>query len=74
MIKRKGLDLPFNTIKNVNVDYKITIVGDGEEKQNLKKLCRKLCIDKKVTFEGFKQREELIELLKKSDIFIIPSR
>ena len=43
-----------------------------EKKNKILKSC--VCIDKKVTFEGFKQREELIELLKKSDIFIIPSR
>jgi len=46
------------------------IIGDGEEKANLMNLAKKLQIEKKVTFLGSMRREEIVDYLNASDIFL----
>ena len=74
LIERKGLDLLFKAIKNVKDDFTLNIVGSGEKIEELQELSKRLGINEKVNFLGFKQREELIELYKNSDIFVLPTR
>ena len=53
---------------------KLLIVGDGPEKENLEKSSVELGISNHVRFTGNVGRGKVIELLKKSDIFILNSR
>ena len=48
-------------------------MGDGKERKSLEKLAKKFKIEKKVTFTGKVKREEVIEKLKASDLFILLS-
>ncbi|WP_164489107.1 glycosyltransferase family 4 protein, partial [Romboutsia sp. Marseille-P6047] len=72
--QRKGIDLLFEALKDVNINYKLKLIGSGEDENKLRNLSIKLGIDKKVEFLGFKQREELVNLYKNSNLFVLPSR
>lgn len=74
LIKRKGVDLLLNALKNVKSDYNLIIIGEGPEKESLIKQSIDLKINDKVKFLGFKEEEELREYYIKSDIFILPTR
>jgi len=52
---------------------KYTLVGDGREKQNIKRLIARLGIEKYVTLTGKCTHEELVPLLHDSHIFLLPS-
>lgn len=61
---------PFSKIKNSN----LLIIGKGQLENELKELCKKLNIEKRVIFLGQKNHNELKYYLKAADISIIPSR
>lgn len=60
-------------IENANIDLscKLLLVGDGQEINNIKKLVTELGLTDKVIFTGF--RQDVNELLRISDIFVLPS-
>ena len=66
LIKRKNVDKVIKACKNID-KIELTIVGDGKEKKSLEKL------DKNVKFKGKLSREEVLEEMKNSDVFILPS-
>jgi len=53
---------------------KLMIIGDGPERENLKKLAQKLKVKDNVLFVGFKQNQELVEALQANDIFLTASK
>lgn len=74
LVKLKGLDLLLEALAKVNCDYKFTIVGDGDAKEELIQQVKKLKIQDKVDFVGEKKGDEVVEYYKNSDIFILPTR
>jgi glycosyltransferase involved in cell wall biosynthesis len=50
-------------------DARLTITGDGPEKQNLENLARELGVAEKVVFTGRLPPEKIAELLRESDIY-----
>lgn len=66
LIKRKNIDKLIKACKK-NDTIELTVIGDGKEFNNLTK------ISKTVIFKGKLTRLEVIEEMKKSDIFILPS-
>lgn len=74
LISRKGLNEILNALEQVNrKDWSLTIVGSGPEQDKLKAKVENTTLSKKITFLGYKQKEEIIELLAKSDCLIFPS-
>lgn len=67
----KGVDYLIKSIEKLNVN--LTIVGNGEELDKLKDLVFELNISKKVVFLTDVNDKQLIEIYKKSDLFILPS-
>ena len=66
-IKRKNIDkVIFACDKIANTE--LTIIGDGVESKNLKKL------SKKPKFLGFLPNQQVIEKMRSADIFILPSQ
>ena len=64
------------TIKNLLPKFpklKYVSIGDGEEKNNLKKLTKELGLTQKVTFIYNSTEQEKIGLLERSDILVMPS-
>ncbi|OGF65139.1 MAG: hypothetical protein A2Y62_21320 [Candidatus Fischerbacteria bacterium RBG_13_37_8] len=49
----------------------IIIIGDGEEKENLQALAKKLKIEDRVWFTGYQDKKQFYSLMKTSDIFIL---
>ena len=72
LIKRKNFK---NLIKAVSCfeDIKLIIAGDGYEKETLKKLVKKLSCEKRVIFKGMVKRDEILNLMEKYPVFILPS-
>ncbi len=78
LIKRKGIDYILNSlytlINELNFrNVKLTIIGEGPEKSNLLKLSKKLNVDNHVIWKSFLSREEFINEIKNSDIFLLLS-
>lgn len=72
LVKVKGVDILIKAINNIKKrEFHLTIVGDGEEKDNLKKLVKELNMDEKVSFVGIQMN--VIDWLDKSDVFVYPS-
>ena len=53
---------------------KITIVGEGNERRNLEKQIKLLGLQNNILLVGQKNKNEIVEILTNSDLFIHPSR
>jgi glycosyltransferase involved in cell wall biosynthesis len=74
LVKQKNFDLvikAFNCLKETFKDLELWIVGDGKEKDNLKRLIDELNLNDKVKLLGF--RTDIPEMLEKACIFLLPS-
>ena len=65
LIKRKNVDKVIKECENL--DAELTIIGNGEELTNLKK------ISSKPNFTGWLEHEKVLEKMRCSDIFALPS-
>lgn len=54
-------------------DWKLYILGDGSEMDNLSKLVEELKLQDRVFLEGYKTKEEIKEYMLKSSIFLMAS-
>jgi glycosyltransferase involved in cell wall biosynthesis len=70
LTKVKGLHFIIEALPYLS-DYAFIIVGDGKEKSNLKKLAKKLKVDDRCHFLGYKKNA--IDYLKYYDIYAMPS-
>lgn len=70
----KGYDFLINALGNIDHNFICNIIGDGNEKQNLAKLIRKLNLQEKVVLRGKLNQNEILNYLKECDVVIIPSR
>lgn len=74
--KRKRLDKLFYVVKSLSIkrqDFVLQLVGSGPEMKNLKNLADDLHITNLVSFEGFKQKKEILHYLAEADCFLFPS-
>jgi hypothetical protein len=76
LVKSKGVDLNLLAVfelkrKGKKLNY--LIVGSGPEERNLKKLTKKLQLEKQVKFLGRLPHEEALKYMSKADIFSLPS-
>ena len=74
---RKGHDKILMLIKNLKPQFpkiKYVSVGDGKEKNNLKKLAKELSIEKDVVFLEKINENLKLSLLAQSNLFLMPSR
>ncbi len=72
LIERKNFS---NLIKAVSKfdDVDLIIAGGGKEKDKLLKLTKKLKLQNRVFFTGKRGREEILNLMEKTSVFILPS-
>lgn len=56
-----------------NKDWKLYIIGDGKEFDNLSKLIKQLDLEKQVILTGYKNKSEIEKYLLKSSIFLMAS-
>ena len=75
--KRKGHDKILMVIKNLKNKFpnlKYLSIGDGEEKNNLKKLCSELSIEENVIFLQNIEEDLKLALIETSNLFLMPTR
>ena len=77
LIPRKGYDVLLKSLKEVaktSNNWYLTIVGDGQERNNLLEMIRNYHLEKNVNLVGRKSKTEIIEILHQSDVFVLASR
>jgi len=78
LIREKNVNLLLEALMKVkkNIpDISMLIVGDGPEKNQLKKLAFELGLSKNVTFMEFREsHDEILSYMKSSKIFVLPSK
>ncbi|WP_394883542.1 glycosyltransferase [Clostridium baratii] len=77
LMKKKGIDILLKAFKvafNNDDTVELHIGGDGEERSNLEDLTKELGIQNKVKFYGYLNRDSVVNLMKSSECFVLPSR
>ena len=64
--KRKNIDKVIEACKGLE-GFELTVIGDGKERKKLEML------DKSVKFTGYLAHDKVLEKMRESDIFILPS-
>jgi len=73
LIPSKGLDVLLNAVAHLDsINWRLAIIGEGEQRSELEFLAQKLGVAKRVLFFGF--RQDRISFLRGMDIFVLPSR
>lgn len=77
LMPQKGIDILIKACNVLNTkgitNYKLTIVGEGHLKGLMFSLIDKFNLKEKINFLGWKDLEELPEIYRRADIFILPS-
>jgi len=76
-LAKKGLDTTLRAValmRDAGRDIRLTLAGDGEEKDQLEKLSAVLGIADITEFAGFLNQRELEQLYGEHDVFVHPSR
>lgn len=76
LYSQKGVDVlikAFSQVCSQFQDFKLIILGGGEEEKKLKELVNDLKIDQYVVFKGNKPKAEVLSTFKKSYLAVIPS-
>lgn len=74
--KEKGFDDLLKLFKKISIkhpDWKLNIVGDGMEKDNLLDLAKELKLGDKVVFHGYQNKDYINNILLESSIYIMTS-
>lgn len=74
--KEKGFDDLLRLFKKISVkypDWKLNIVGDGMEKDDLFSLAKNLRLGDKIVFHGYQNKDYINNLLLESSIYIMTS-
>lgn len=77
LVKKKGIDFAIRAMSHVikkDPNIYFTIVGDGPEKTYLQFLIKQLKLEDRIILYGWATQQEVISLLKRSHIFLLPSR
>lgn len=72
----KGVPILFDSLANLKArgyEVKLTLLGDGEDRQYLENLARETNVSDRVSFGGFVDQETIAKTLRESDIFVLPS-
>lgn len=68
----KGISYLVSAIRNIE-NCQLLIIGDGEERDHLKRLTVKLKLEEKINFHHNASDEEVVNYYNNSDIFVLPS-
>jgi glycogen(starch) synthase len=77
LVSDKGVDLllrALGRLRREGLEPDLTVVGTGPEAENLSALSRELALQYQISFAGQKTGEELVHLLNRHRIMVIPSR
>lgn len=68
----KSVVTALNHLKE-QIDFKLTIIGDGEEFEEISSMVRSYDLNGKVLMTGAISRDEVFQLLRENDVFILTS-
>jgi len=71
--QEKGIRYLIKSLESLSPSAKLFLVGDGPEKNNLKRLVEKLELENRVMFVGKIAHEELPKILNAMDVFVLPA-
>lgn len=77
LVKRKGFDSLIEAFSKTDIpsnSWSLSIIGGGEEKSNLEALIKEKGLNANIKLLGEMDKPSIIEELKKSHIFVLPSR
>jgi len=74
LVKKNAVDAIVDALTQLDMNYKLLILGTGQEQANLESRISNLKLESRVVFKGYVSHEELPAYLKSSEIFIRPSR
>ncbi len=77
LVYDKGVDLLFQSLARLRergLKPNLTVVGKGPEETPLRALSKQLELDEQIDFAGLKTGEELIALLNRHRLLVVPSR
>ena len=75
LVYQKGLDVLLDALVDLlDLDWQLTIVGDGPRLDWLQAKAIELGLDERIHFLGWQPRERLPERLHQANIFVYPSR
>jgi glycosyltransferase involved in cell wall biosynthesis len=76
LAKHKGLDVLLAALALIAPDlrWKLSMVGDGPERHALKSQAAHLGLSDRISFRGWARREDLPQVYREADIFVLPSR
>ena len=69
--KQKNHKTLIKALSNLNSNYTLSLVGEGDNLENIKSLTKELNLEKRVHFLGF--RNDIAELYRNHDIFVLSS-
>ncbi|WP_112197492.1 glycosyltransferase [Rahnella sp. NRRL B-41462] len=76
LTEKKGISVAINAcllLKQQNVDFDYTIIGDGPLRKELESQVANLGLGDKIAFLGAQTQETVSEYLNNSDVFLLPS-
>lgn len=77
LVPVKGYDVLVEAVRLLATEaphLHLLLVGDGESRQALADRIGKLALAERVTLAGYQDREQVMAILKSSDMFVMPSR
>jgi glycosyltransferase involved in cell wall biosynthesis len=72
----KGLQVLFNALSKLRMqrgDWHLDVVGHGPAGKEYERMVKALGLTEKVTFCGFKTKQEVAEYMRQADLFVLPS-
>lgn len=77
LVPKKGIDVLVDAMPNVIAsrgDTRLTVVGDGPERERLEERVHSLGLSNSVTFLGAQQNPKVLEILASGTVFALPCR
>lgn len=76
LVKQKGLDILFEALGKLdpNLNWHLTVVGDGPERSALTSQAARLNLSTRITFKAWTEKSLLPDIYRGADIFVLPSR
>ena len=75
-VEKKGLDILLKALARLpgDVDWRLTHIGGGAERDALRRLAAKLAIDARIDWRGASAQAKVLEAYRAADLFVLPSR
>ena len=75
LIERKGVDILLKALGALkDLDWFLTIVGGGDQKEVLVALAKKLGLEQRLRFHASLENSLAMQMMEQSDVFVLPSR